>query len=453
MAKDKSASIGIIGSGCWGLSTAYHLVKQGYTNVTIFDRATEAPSPFSAANDLNKIVRAQYDDEFYTELGLQAIAAWKTEDWAPYYHQTGHLVTVSGHAPEKAVTCHEFAEDFVTKHKVLSRGVTPLRTRDDIRDVCWQLSGPLSGFRGYFNHLEGYAHSADALRGISQLLAGRGFRFILGPQKGHVVELIYSGADASRRCTGVRSRDGQQHSFDTVICALGAFGASLVPQLGHFNVARCWSVAHVQLTPRECDVLRGIPIVNARDLGFYFEPDPATRLLKLTPLGVGFSNFKQTEEFSGVSLPPSLLGDADAVGSALKDYVPLEDELKMRLLLRETLPWLADRPFVDKKMCWFSDTADSEYCIDFVPGTDDSLVVLSGDSGHGFKMMPIFGEWVCDLLSRGEQQHQRWKWRAERSEGQAADWGTSVSWRFGEAAEISDIVAEKERMEKSRVKL
>lgn len=70
MPRDKTAPVGIIGSGCWGLSTAYHLVKQGYSNVTIFDRASEAPSPFSAANDLNKIVRAQYDDEFYTELGL-----------------------------------------------------------------------------------------------------------------------------------------------------------------------------------------------------------------------------------------------------------------------------------------------------------------------------------------------------------------------------------------------
>lgn len=70
MAKEKQAPIGIIGSGCWGLSTAYHLVNEGYTNITIFDRASEAPSPFSAANDLNKIVRAQYDDDFYTDLGL-----------------------------------------------------------------------------------------------------------------------------------------------------------------------------------------------------------------------------------------------------------------------------------------------------------------------------------------------------------------------------------------------
>lgn len=364
-------------------------------------------------------------------------------------------MTVSGHAPDKAVTCHKEGEDFVMKHKVLSAGVTPARSRDEIRNFCWQLSGPLNGFTGYFNRLEGYAHSADALRGISKLVAGRGVKFILGPERGHAIELLYSGDGTSRRCTGLRTRDGATHSFDTVICALGAYGAALVPQLGTFNVARCWSVAHVQLTPQECDVLRGIPIINARDLGFYFEPDPATRLLKLTPLGVGFSNYRGTK-LQGVSLPPSSLGEPAAAGTVVHDYVPLEDELKMRLLLRETLPWLADRPFVDKKMCWFSDTADSEYCIDFVPETANSLVVLSGDSGHGFKMMPIFGKWVCDLLSRDEQQHQRWRWRAAAQDGEggtAADWGSSVSWRFGEAAEISDVADEKKRMEKARSKI
>lgn len=350
-------------------------------------------------------------------------------------------MTVSGYAPEKAIKVHDESESFVRAHRVLSPGATPLRTGDDIREFCWQLTGPLTGFRGYYNRLEGYAHSADALRGIATYVSTCGVKFILGPERGNVTELVYT---PEGRCSGLETHDGSRYTFETVVCALGANGAQLVPGLGSFNVARCWSVAHVQLTPRECDVLRGIPVVNVRDLGFFFEPDPSTRLLKLTPLGVGFSNFRS----AGVSLPDS---------EAVRDYVPLADEDKMRTLLRETLPWLADRPFVDKKMCWFSDTADSEYCIDFVPGTDRSLVVLSGDSGHGFKMMPIFGRWVCELLERKEQQRQRWQWRAtgEKTDGggAAADWGSRVSWRFGDAAEIADVAQEKQRQMEARAKL
>ncbi|CAK7202662.1 hypothetical protein SEUCBS139899_005388 [Sporothrix eucalyptigena] len=439
MAYDTSSRIAIIGGGCWGLSTAYHLERAGYTDVTVFERSAELPSQQSAANDLNKIVRAQYAEDFYTDLGLEAIAAWKTDDWAPYFHQTGHLVMLSGYAEEKATGIFESAAKYAQAHKVLSPHVTPLDGSEAMRQYCWQLTGPLTNFRGYFNRAEGYAHSANAVKGIGAKLQKRGVRFVLGPDKGLVVGLLYAGDGV--RCTGVKTQDGTTHSFDLVICALGAYGASLVPKLGGFNVARCWSVAHIQLTEEECDTLRGIPVVNAMDLGFFFEPDPATRLLKLTPLGAGYSNFEGTT-LKNTSLPPLASGDV-AQNEALVGFVPETDEKQMRRLLRETLPWLADRPFVQKKMCWFSDTVDSEYCIDFVPNTERSLIVLSGDSGHGFKMMPIFGKWVRDLLEEGRQAQPRWAWRNVDPAKSGADWGGDVSWRFGEAAETSTIVKEK----------
>jgi len=73
MAEGKDTAIAIIGGGAWGLSSAYHLVRAGYTNITIFEHGLEIPSPYSAANDLNKIVRAQYDTDFYTDLGLVSL--------------------------------------------------------------------------------------------------------------------------------------------------------------------------------------------------------------------------------------------------------------------------------------------------------------------------------------------------------------------------------------------
>ncbi|KAH7136404.1 FAD dependent oxidoreductase [Dactylonectria macrodidyma] len=433
---DKSAPIAILGGGAFGLSTALHFVEAGYTNITVFERDERIPSRYSAAADLNKIVRAEYEDSFYTDLVLEALEGWKTPLFGPYYHQTGYIVATSGQAPQKAVNSLEKALASVSKHPSLKSGIQPLNKAKDFRDYAWQFSGPLSGFKGYFNRVAGYAHSGNTLRAVHLYCASRGVRFLLGEKSGNVVSLRYA---PSGRCSGITTADGVEHSASMTICALGAFGASLIPSLGKFAVARCWSVAHVQLTEEECDLLRGIPVTNVRDLGFFFEPDPATRLFKLCPLGAGYTN-----TLSGTSLPPT-----NPTDGPLNDFIPLEDEQKLRQLLRETLPWMADRPFVDRKLCWFSDTADSEYCIDFVPGSQKSLVVLSGDSGHGFKMMPTFGKWVLDLVNNGKQELQRWQWKSP--EGHGSNWGDAVSWRVGTAKELSELEAESNKLLKARL--
>ena len=147
------------------------------------------------------------------------------------------------------------------------------------------------------------------------------------------------------------------------------------------------------------------------------------------PLGAGYTEARP----GGTTLPSE---------EPVLDFDPAAYEAKLRRLLKEALPSLADRPLVDEKMCWFSDSGDSEYCIDFVPNTNKSLVALAGDSGHGFKMLYIFGKWMVELLSRGGQDRDVWRWRSDASN---ADWGSGVSWRIGEASELRDVLAEEGR--------
>lgn len=66
----KSEPIVIVGGGAWGLSTALHLRQSGYTDITVFETADSIPSRYSAAYDINKIVRAEYEESFYTDLAL-----------------------------------------------------------------------------------------------------------------------------------------------------------------------------------------------------------------------------------------------------------------------------------------------------------------------------------------------------------------------------------------------
>ncbi|KAI0490063.1 FAD dependent oxidoreductase [Xylaria cf. heliscus] len=422
----KSDPVTIVGAGAFGLSTALHLAQAGYRNISVLDKGATIPSDFSAANDVNKILRVEYDDDFYTNLAAEALNAWKTPLFAPHYHQTGFLHCVSEAAPEKAFNTLNSFRASAERHPEVNKYLVPINNRDDIVRATWQFQdGPLPGWKGYYNRYDGYAHSTNALKAVHEACVALGVRFLLG-ETGNVVEVLYQGQQQSRRATGLRTYDGTTHSTKLVIVAAGAAASNLVPELGAQVVAKSWSVAHVQLTDKEASVLRGIPVTYARDLGFFFEPEYGTNLLKLCPMGGGFINTDQ----SGVSRPPETVEESQ--------FMPAADEKRVRKLLAQTLPTLANRPLINKTLCWFADTADSDFIIDYVPNTANSVVLLSGDSGHGFKMFPIVGEWVRTLLETrdGKQSVARWRWKS-RSEG--GNWGADVSWRIGNSEEFRDI--------------
>jgi sarcosine oxidase/L-pipecolate oxidase len=59
MVSQHSEAVIIVGAGCFGISTAYHLLQRGYTDVTILDRSEKLPAPDAASTDINKSERAK----------------------------------------------------------------------------------------------------------------------------------------------------------------------------------------------------------------------------------------------------------------------------------------------------------------------------------------------------------------------------------------------------------
>ncbi|KAF4997459.1 hypothetical protein FGRMN_3823 [Fusarium graminum] len=430
MSVSKSEPILVVGGGAFGLSTVFHLLKAGYKDITVFDKDDQVPSRWSAANDLNKIVRAEYEDPFYQDLTVKAIEAWKSPFFAPHFHQVGFIHCVSGNASKEAQdTLNRFRAAAECDPRIKPH-VVSLDTQKDISEAAWQFEDSLfPGWKGYFNTYDGYAHSGNALRSMFYATRAQGVKFILGPA-GSVAEIVYDETSSGRRAKGVKTTGGLFYPSKLVIVSVGAAGAKLVPEIGKQLVAKSWSIAHLRLTDDETSALRGIPVTYARDLGFFFEPDPKTNLLKLCPMGGGFIN---TDPESGVSHAPT-----DLIDSA---FLPESDNKQLRELVRQTLPQFVDRPFVKKTLCWFADTVNSDFIIDYVPNTSSSVLLLSGDSGHGFKMFPVFGEWVEKLMESetGEQSIERWRWKNPVSDRATEDWGGSVSWRLGSSKELVDI--------------
>lgn len=72
-------------------------------------------------------------------------------------------------------------------------------------------------------------------------------------------------------------------------------------------------------------------------------------------------------------------------------------------------------------MCWYTDSIDNSFVIDYVPNTSNTLFIASGGSGHGFKFLPVLGKHVKNALERRPDQFSPlWKWRATKREGAAA---------------------------------
>ncbi|KAF2850963.1 FAD dependent oxidoreductase [Plenodomus tracheiphilus IPT5] len=433
MGVSKSDPIAIIGGGAFGLSTALELSNKGYTDITVFEKDEEIPSRWSAGNDLNKIMRAEYEDEFYTNLAVEATHAWQTPLFAPYFHRVGFLNCVSGAAPQKAADTMRRFQAAAGKHPEMKPFLHTISGPDDVRNIAgaWQFTGEMPGWKGYVCKYDGYVHSANALRAIYREARKNGVRFFLGGKAGAIEKIVYEGTGPSRRSVGIKTKAGRFHAAKLVVVTVGAAAHQIVPEIGTEVSAKSWSVAHIRLTDDETAALRGIPVTYARDLGFFFEPDPKTNLLKLCPMGGGYIN---TNPESGVSEAPE----------CIQRFVPKEDERKMRELLRQTLPYLADRPLVEKFICWFADTADSDFIVDYVPNTSSSVMILSGDSGHGFKMLPIVGQWVDNLLREtdGRQSIARWRWRIPKPRAKGESFDDDVSWRIGDVRELRDIQAE-----------
>ncbi|PLB50612.1 putative sarcosine oxidase [Aspergillus steynii IBT 23096] len=413
-----SPPIVIVGAGAFGLSTALHLSQNVKPDeILVLEQDTQMPPRSSAANDLNKIVRAEYEDPFYTDLTLKAINAWSSGPFAGHFHQTGFLHCVSSEAPAPAIATLNRFHASANSHADIQPHVVPLDKSSLVKPhQMGPYPGSMPGWHGYLNKLDGWAHSAKALVAVYEAARQAGVQFRLNTR---VAELIYTPAAAGqKKCTGVRLASGAILPARQVIVTAGAGVSPLLPALNRQITAKAWSVAHIQLTADEAASLRGIPVTYARDLGFFFEPDTDNHLLKLCPMGGGIVN---TDLRTGFSTPDFM------------PYLPREDQAKMRALLRQTLPWCADRPFVRPSLCWFADTEDSDFIVDYVPGSGESVVIVSGDSGHGFKMFPLVGGWVVDLL--GGKKVERWAWK----ENDGKDWKGESSWRLGSSMELRDL--------------
>ncbi|KAL4932544.1 NAD(P)/FAD-dependent oxidoreductase [Aspergillus undulatus] len=424
MAQLLQQSILVVGGGTWGCSTALQLARNGYTNVTVFDQSP-IPSPISAGNDVNKIMEegspSETDtDEQYIWNRLHQIATdkWKNDPiFRPFYHPTGFIMAASQESAQR-----ELIDAYLGKCKDKLR---LLNTADKFRSTMPKgiLTGDFPNWKGFFRESgAGWVFARGALEAACRSASRLGVRFVTGMTEGSVKRLLYT--DDRSDVVGVQTADGQKHKADRVILCAGANSDQLLDFERQLRPT-AWTLAHIQMTEEERKLWKDLPVLFNVNRGFFIEPDTQNGQLKLVDEHPGYCNFLYDPDTGAERSVPFA-----------KHQIPIQSERDARQFLRETVPQIADRPFVFARICWDADTPDRVFLIDRHPKYK-SLVVAVGGSGNGFMMMPAVGVVVQQVLEgilESRLQHA-FRWRPETAVER--DW-RDTQHRYGGSGAVGD---------------
>jgi sarcosine oxidase/L-pipecolate oxidase len=206
----------LIGAGCFGASTALHLKRiHPAAKVTLVDR-TPFPCPTAAAHDLNKIVRAEYEDPLYLKLALEALKIWNCDPiFKPWFHRTG-LVFASDAVRGDAVIANY--ESLIGHSPTMMLAPEDIKSRFGgiFRDADWTGVSKCT-----WSPQAGWADAEQALQSVIQAAVELGVKYI-----STTVSAV--SFDKHGVCQGVQTHTGERLTADHTILCTGAYTAQLL---------------------------------------------------------------------------------------------------------------------------------------------------------------------------------------------------------------------------------
>lgn len=379
----------VVGGGIYGLAAALELRARGYA-VRLLDRG-QIPHPLAASTDISKAMRGEYGpDEEYTimiEQSREGWLRWNDEFGERLYFEYG--VTMLTTAPMQPGG-YEYES-----WQIMQRRGHPIERLEGAaiarRFPAWNAERYVDGF--YSAHA-GWTWSGRIVERLTQKARAAGVEIL----EDQTVDVLLEEGD---RITGVRTRAGDEFAADVVVIAAGAWTRTLVPELR--PVLRSSGMPVFHLRPAAPDLFTPPRFVNfTADItrtGYYgFPLHPQAGVVKIAYHGPG----PQIDPEHG-------------------ERVVTEAETQaLRAFLADTFPALVDAPIVYTRRCLYCDTIDEHFLIDAHPQRM-GLVVAAGDSGHGFKFGPIYGDLVANVVEgRADWRLRKFRWRsaAEMPPGQ-----------------------------------
>ncbi|KAJ5362208.1 hypothetical protein N7541_003052 [Penicillium brevicompactum] len=449
----QDSKITIIGGGVFGLSAALWLARDGYQSITIFDRCAFDKNFYDPANgcdgasaDINKIFRMAYGDKTeYQNMAIEARNMWL--EWNEQVASTPQSQLPGGLSQddELLLECGNYfiAEGSELRQFYAESLASMERTAPDFRktqfvrgnredeerlaklDPKWverasKVHAINNGNTNGFFDIQGGITVADkACVFARHLCVKAGVKFVLGDPKGKFTSFITEKNGRDKKITGIMTADGLRHMSDIVIVAAGPWSATVIPEAHQTVEATAGTVMFIDIPEERKDLWKkfspeNYPAWSYRkgDGDTYYQggsfPISKTGRLKFGFRGKKFTNFEDHPTAPGlrISTPRTKYSENPI------DTVPIYGLSQMKEVIFDAFPELAEFGFTDSRLCWYTDSIDNDYVIDYVPGYSDSLFICTGGSGHAFKFLPILGRHVKNQLERKTDQFSPlWKWR------------------------------------------
>lgn len=416
----KSDTIIVVGSGVNGMSTILSLLDRGYQDIHLFDKRNYLSQKYSyfegcdsPSSDFNKFFRTAYGKEIWyqkmAEDSKVVVEHWnemiKKENWEggePVLLNTSNVYVtdmndldtfqsdcLKAEGPETIIRF----DDPNAKAKAVAKGMDPC-VADPFE--CKKRGVHLQGI---IDTASGTILADKVCRWMLHLCIVNGGSHLtlhLGNRVSKILE-SYNSKTGGKKCVGVKTADGKTFFGKLTIVACGPWLPEVVPEAQEKVEATAGSVALIKFTdPKILDKYdeKKFPIwcwrVKDTGIGAVFGFPVRHGWMK-----IGYRGLKWTNPQPGIN--SKIVTKWSEQKS--ETNIPLFALKMMKMVLKKYIP--EAKKFDVTRMCWYGDSEDNNFLIDYSPyHEDDSLFVIGGDSGHSFKMIGSMGNIIVDIINK-----------------------------------------------------
>lgn len=358
--------ITVIGAGIWGLSTAYCLRKGG-AQVQLIDMWGPG-NVRSGSGGASRIIRLVYGtDEIYTDLTARAFSLWneifesKVRD---YYLETGLLWFFSQEDDSYALG---------SKDKITQLGFELEEL--DLTDA--KVAYPQVSFENirkvYFEDKAGILYANKCCELLLQKFQAIGGNYLQG-----FASVEKENGKFSLLCNGKKT------GSDRYIFACGPWTRTMFPE-----------------------ILNPVTYVSKQDIYHFVVPPDKMRHFDPAHMPVWLDYDEKSPLYYGMPMHLAK-GFKIAYDERTDIFDPDRDDrltspehlASARKFVARRFPLLAETPVSYTEVCQYDNSLDGHFILDGHPEYPEVLL-MTGSSGHGFKMGPAIGELVTKHILKG----------------------------------------------------